>query len=197
MLRATTIAVSSTAQPSLSVIDRTSPMKPNVSIRPISRQHGAALIVSLVMMVVLTLIGVVAMNSSNIELVMASNTQLQARALANAESTLTTAEAAAEQLAIQTSYTEAGYYNISAQGSNTAQDPTTMNWDGSDSAEGSTPQNRFMVEFTGNHPLPGGSIGIGKNNQPFSSVNLFRVTARAEDAKGAVRMVQSILVQPL
>lgn len=160
----------------------------------ISQQRGAALIVSLVMMVVLTLIGVVAMNSSNIELIMAGNTQLQTRALANAERTLTSAESVADSLSIQGSYSEAGYYNVSG---GSAKNPQDMYWDGTDSAQDTDENNRFMIEYTGNFDIPGNSIVLGNNNTPLQSVDIFRVTARSEDVKGAVRMVQSIFVQPI
>lgn len=167
---------------------------PQLSIAP---QRGAALVVSLVMMVILTLIGVVAMNSSSIELIMAGNTQLNTRALVDAERALVTAESAVENMdGIDTTFTLAGYYNI-VSGTSTPVDPQTLDWGTADSAQaGADSQHRYVIEYASHAYLDGSSIVLGAGaGAGGDEVDVFRVTARAEDAKGAVRMVQSIYVK--
>ncbi len=158
---------------------------------PFGRQGGAALIVALVMLVLLTLLGVTAMNGSVIELIMGSNTQLQTRVLSNAERTLATAEAVTQGLAAQSDYTQVGVYNMKNDGE---QNPTAMAWDGSDSAAGPESTDRYMVEYSGNFSINGNSDAWGAKGTA-TTVDVFRVTARSEDAKSAVRMVQSIYVK--
>jgi Tfp pilus assembly protein PilX len=55
------------------------------SFRPPRRQSGAVLIVAMVILVILTLLGVTAMNTSSLEEKMASNTQEQVRTFQAAE----------------------------------------------------------------------------------------------------------------
>lgn len=53
---------------------------------PLRRQRGAALIVGLLLLLVLTLLAISGMNTASLELVMAGNTQYQANAFQAAES---------------------------------------------------------------------------------------------------------------
>lgn len=57
----------------------------SVSFQPARRQSGAVLIVAMILLVVLTLLGVTAMNTSSLEEKMASNTQEQVHAFQAAE----------------------------------------------------------------------------------------------------------------
>lgn len=160
-------------------------------------QRGAALVVSLVMMVILTLIGIVAMNSSSIELMMAGNMQLQTRATANAERTLATAEGVAEGLSGQTTYSEDGIYSRANQLSNLSLNVRNTTWSFT-SAQADSENNRYVIEYLGVFPVDATGIKMGggySGSGGFSEVNVFRVTSRAEDAKGAVRMMQSIFVK--
>ncbi len=159
--------------------------------KPPQTQHGAALVVALVMLVILTLIGVAAMNSSTIELIMAGNTQLQTRALAEADRTLTTAETMAKGLTVVSDFSEAGYYNIKNEA---APDIRTMTWTSANSQQADTDMNRYVVEFTGNFAISGNSEAWGVKGTA-TSVDVFRITSHSEDAKGAVRMVQSVYVR--
>jgi type IV pilus assembly protein PilX len=155
------------------------------------RQAGAALVVSLVMLVILTLLGVAAMNGSVIELMMGTNTQLQTRVLANAERALATAETVTQGLEVKADYPETGIYNLQNDGE---QNPQAMAWNGSDSAQDSSTGDRYMIEYTGTYSINGNSEAWGAKGTA-TTVEVFRVTARSEDAKGAVRMVQSIFVK--
>jgi type IV pilus assembly protein PilX len=66
-------------------------MAPATYLAPIpsrAREHGAALVVGLVMLLVLTLLGVSGMNTATLELVMANNTQAQQTAFQAAETAI-------------------------------------------------------------------------------------------------------------
>ena len=63
-------------------------MNRHIPIRAVPRQDGAALIVSLILLVVLTLIGLGAMNQSSLEEKMASNMQRSVQAFQLAETSL-------------------------------------------------------------------------------------------------------------
>jgi hypothetical protein len=74
-----------------------------------------------------------------------------------------------------------------------------MDWDDSDSVEATIDDDgRYIVEYISWEPLDGASLALGGGGAikpPGDFVDVYRVTARAEDAKGAVRMVQSIFVK--
>ena len=160
----------------------------------IRRQSGAALAVSLMVMAVLTVIGVVSMNTTLLEMLMASNMQFQTRALNNAENTLVVAEADAKTMeAGVTDYGVAGKRNLSADiSAGTVQDPLTMAWDDEDSlADPSDPHNRYLLEHAGSQPPDGDSSAWGV---AAVTAEVIRVTAHSEGTKGATRTVQSFYV---
>jgi len=57
----------------------------NLHIAPSGRQHGAALVVGLILLLVLTLLAVSGMSTATFELTMAGNTQYSQNAFQNAE----------------------------------------------------------------------------------------------------------------
>jgi Tfp pilus assembly protein PilX len=128
---------------------------------------------------------------------MASNTQLSARALAAAERALSSAEAAVDGMDGY-NFSTTGYYDIES-GANEPMNPQDMDWDDSDSVEATIDDDgRYIVEYISWEPLDGASLALGGGGAikpPGDFVDVYRVTARAEDAKGAVRMVQSIFVK--
>jgi len=155
------------------------------------RQSGAALALSLVAMAILTIIGIAAMNSTLLQMLLAGNMQFQNRALVNSENTLLTAERVAQTLPLQTSYSTAGEYNMAVDGE---KDPLTMSWSGSDSVAASDANNRYLLEHAGAQTIAGNSVAWGPKSTGVT-VKMVRVTAHSEGTKGAVRMVQSIYVQ--
>lgn len=160
---------------------------------PPRRQSGAALALSLMMMAVLTIIGVVSMNATLLEMLMAGNTQFQTRALVNAENTLANAEQAAKAMASGvTDYGINGMRNLAEDVSNDdVQDPLEMDWDSTDSLADGTTDNRFLLEHAGSQPPDGDSGAWGV---AAVTAEVIRVTAHAEGTKGATRIVQSFFV---
>ena len=79
-------------------------MKPSTLSKP-SRQSGAVLIVAMILLVVLTLLGVTAMNTTSMQERIASNTQEQVHAFQAAETGLNQAFADNNAYDITSSYT--------------------------------------------------------------------------------------------
>lgn len=168
------------------------------------KQNGAVLAVSLMILVVLTIIGVASVNSSILEMVMAGNTQNRIRALNNAESTMLIAQKEVTgkgNLAItggvlQCSESVTGIYH-EANGScpgvtaPTLKDPTALSWDGTDSLTGLDSNNRYIVESLGVVPASSCTVDT-EDTDCTSNFAVYRITARSQDVRGTVRMVQAI-----
>ena len=164
-------------------------------------QRGAALILALLILLVMTILGVTAMRTSNLELIMATNTQEQVMAMANAENTLVDAERD-----ISTNFSgpydpvwawsgnnNDGYYRMDPSlgldvANSAAED---VDWpdlaaDGVGYVTG--PNGRYTVEYMGSvqDTRPGVSL------DPPVFRFLYRVTGRGTFGRGGTRRVQSI-----
>ncbi|MBL1293325.1 MAG: hypothetical protein COB61_005575 [Thiotrichales bacterium] len=151
-----------------------------------SKQRGAALVVSLVILLVMTIIGVTGMNQSALETLMASNLQVQTQSLSSAENQLIAAEISLRDIAI----TPAAFINydeninpilelLNAADANFDQDGEYTN---------------TYIEYIGPQTVSGESIVIG-NNTPIAGnkIYLFRNTAiHSNRDNGARRIVQSV-----
>ena len=171
---------------------------PQTSLALHTLQKGAVLAISLMFLVVLTLVGIVGMKGSIMELLMAGNNQYQTQAFTRAENTIRVAELIAANLVPQATYIEDGV--TSAQTTPPGlKDPMTMMWDGTDSTSNPNDTNgpynsRYIIEFIRTNVVPGCGLVWGVD-APGCTANTFRITARTVDnAKGAVRTVQSIWV---
>jgi type IV pilus assembly protein PilX len=153
-------------------------------------ERGAALVISLIVLAIITLIGVIGSKNSMLEILMSGNEQYSARAFNNSESSLVIAENMASTLKPSTTYAQSGVFNVITDGAN---DPYTMAWDDSDSQKGQDDNSRYMVEYVGSEEVKGNSSKWGGQGAG-ALVHVFRATARSEDGRGAVRMVQSIWV---
>jgi len=162
---------------------------------PSIRQQGLALIMSLVILLVLTLLGVTAMNTSNLQLLMTGNSQYQTTALNIAEGVIRIAEDEVAGLVGVTGATwpTSGYYDISGSGS--LKDIfSNVDWDDSTqvATEGSS---QYIIEYTGVQTLDSASAQWRQDNGIIGDdVSVFRITARTPSTRGAVRYVQSIFV---
>ena len=162
----------------------------NIMSRP-NHQSGAALALSLVAMAILTIIGIAAMNSTLLQMLLAGNMQFQSTALTSAENTLVTAERVARALPLATKYSAAGQYNIANDGD---QDPlAAATWASAAVANGDA-KNLYIVEHAGAQKISGNSAAWGQKSTGVT-VNIVWVTAHSEGTKSAVRRVQSIYVQ--
>jgi type IV pilus assembly protein PilX len=154
-----------------------------------SSQRGAALVVSLILLLVLTILGVTAMNSSILQGFMASSYQQQTQTLAGAENVLLEGEWDVEDL-VQTGVDgRTYYYNLFRPVNPDVQFPVTV-------LDQAWPDNEFVIEYMGEFQIPGESVAIGSGFED-SVVHIFRVSARerrTDDERGALRIVQSLYV---
>ena len=160
-------------------------------------QQGAALIMSLVILMVLTILGIASMNTSNLQLLMTGNAQYQTVALSQAELTIRVAESLLDDVIAGTETIPAnGYYNVTP-GNDTPIDLSGFAWDATTSVEAAGNSN-YIIEYTGNKTLPPESLAWRQlQGIAGDSVYVFRITARSPAGRGAMRYVQSIYVTNL
>lgn len=161
---------------------------------PIFRQQGMALVMSLVILLVLTLLGVAAMNTSSLQILMTGNSQYQTSALNTAEDTIRTAEDLVAGLVgvPGATYPATGYYNIPGP-----DDPVDLNnFDWNDNTKVTTVgSSKYIIEFTGTQELNSASKAWRQDQGIVGDdVSVFRITARSPSSRGAMRYVQSIFV---
>ena len=162
------------------------------------RQQGVSILVALIMLLVLTLLGVSSMNSSVVELKMATSMQQQGIALNRAEELLSVSEANIDAIllnpaAFDFAASGDGYY-ITADGI----DIHESNWS-TLALTAIQPDlgvnDIYVVEYLGAKPIPGESVKIATDGRIVGgAVHTFRLTTRSAAGKGAVRLVQSIFV---
>jgi type IV pilus assembly protein PilX len=153
------------------------------------QQRGAALIVSLILLLVLTILGLTAMNSSILQGFMSASYQEQTVRLATAENILLEGEFDVEDLVENGVLTRAedGYYLnlITNPGPGfAATDPSVY------------PATNFVIEYMGEFLIPGESVAEGGGLED-SLVHIFRVSARSQrpaEQRGGLRIVQSLYV---
>ena len=135
-----------------------------------ARQDGAALIIGLVLLVILTLLAVAGMNTATLELQMAGNEQYQQRAFEAAETAI--------EQAIET-----GSYNTNVP-----------DISGTTTVPGTNDTWEFVMSFdpdTGETPVPGGGYSLGSG---FTAYH-FNITAVGRSERGArAEHVQSVYI---
>jgi type IV pilus assembly protein PilX len=160
-------------------------LNPTQPRRPSQNQRGAALIVSLILLLVMTLLGITAMNSSILQGFMSASYQEQAVRLATAENSLLTGEFDVEDLVAHGVGDRTYYFDLTDLLPVFAAAGTATQW-----------PNDFVIEYLGKSPIGGESIAVGGALED-SSIHIFRVSARSErDAseRGGLRIVQSLYV---
>ena len=182
------------------------------TIKDLGRQAGAVLVTSLFILVILTLLAISAMTTSNFELIMATNIQDQTVALANAETAVNEGE-----IEIITEY-QGGMFN--PDNANPIDPTATASNDSGiyafDEAAGSTPGfldptdptfwggtkyatgpsgNKYVIEFLGERKTTGagGSLGVGAGQQDETKY-YYRLTGQGTGGRGAERFVQTLFV---
>lgn len=151
-------------------------------------QSGAALIVSLLLLLVMTLLGVAALNSSVLQSFMSESHQQQTSSLAFAENTLLAGELDVEALVLD----------------GILDNPARPNWYRDLQADPSlefAPANTsttwphfFVIEYMGQFLIPGESAAVGGGLED-SLIHIFRVSARElAPQRGGERIVQSLYV---
>ncbi|WP_018234360.1 pilus assembly PilX family protein [Thioalkalivibrio thiocyanodenitrificans] len=151
------------------------------------KQQGVALVVSLILLVVMTLLGASALNSALLQTRMSEGYQSQSQALGRAENTLVHAEQ--ELLTLLNGEIKPDhYYFLHGNAELTPPDVLRIEWDfdyAHDREAG------YLLEYIGPRKVPGESMADGYSIAG-SEIHLHRVSARAAGPRGALRTVQSI-----
>jgi type IV pilus assembly protein PilX len=157
--------------------DRTAPRVP---------QSGAVLIVSLVLLLVMTILGVAAMNGAIMQGLMSSSYQQQTVTLAYAENLLLEGELDVELLVASGAAARNYYFDLAASPDDAfPATKTAAAW-----------PHDFVIEYMGEFAVPGESVNEG-GGFADSVVHIFRVSARrarADEERGGLRIVQSLYV---
>ncbi len=164
-------------------------------------QQGAALVISLIILLLLTVMGLASTSTSMMEIQMAGNAQFQTQALASAERSLTIAEERIEAIALEPTTFDFSTPGDGFYSTNNGLNIQQIDWRNTDLSVESDPDGNpdtddlYIVEFFGSKPIPGESTKIkGGVRVKGSNVYTHRVTARSATQKGAERVVQSIYV---
>lgn len=161
-----------------------------------TRQTGASLVISLIMLAMLMLIGISAMVVSTDQFKMAGNMQFQQLAQNNAESALAEGENW-----VSTNFSNAGFATRTAGGlypfGGTSPVPNTMVWDNTTSISlNAAGSQRYMIEkIVDGRVLPSNSVSscnLYGLAAPCPKVNVYRITARGTSILGAAQMVESV-----
>ena len=182
-----------------------------------SRQRGATLVVALLILVLIMMIGITAVSTSNTQYKLAGNLQFEDSALNNAEAAVTAAE---NWLATGLNHDNAAFTAVAAT---TEPDPGpdaatphllprtsvpsvrderdergySITWDDSNSLAvgppGGEETQRYFIELVSlNNRLQGSSQVVGgRASSGCNQVNTYLITGRGTSARGAVKFVQS------
>lgn len=168
-------------------------------------QRGAALIMAMVFLLLLTILGVTAMSTTSLEEKMAGNVRDKDVAFQAAEAALITGENwILDQLKEPEPNNSIGLYEFDSTSSQSVWD--TVDWDGTSDlvvfpdtptqtgSSGLTDvktQPKYIIEVLAHVPEEGGSLRLGAYASSFTTV--MRITARGTGGTdSAVAMVQSI-----
>ncbi len=168
-----------------------------------ARQRGATLVIALLVLVLIMMIGITAISTSDTQFKLAGNLQFEDSALNNAETAVTAAE---NWLATGTNFGDAGfttYDNAKPQLLPIGRlaglaapdnDALSLTWgDGNSLAVGGNTRQRYFIEqMSLNNKLQGSSQVIGgRTSSGCNQVNTYQITGRGTSARGATKFVQS------
>lgn len=158
------------------------------------RQHGSTLVVAMLILVLIMMIGVAAISTSNSGYKIAGNIQFEDSALNSAEA----AVAAGEQwLTTGSNFDSADFTSTRSAGklwiadSNT---PLTRTWDDTDSLPvNGDASRRYNIQLLSvQSVMQGSNVVINPNlSSVCNKVNTYLVTGRATFARGATKIIQS------
>lgn len=179
-----------------------------------SRQRGATLVVALLILVLIMMIGITAVSTSNTQYRLAGNLQFEDSALNNAEAAVTAAE---NWLATGLNYDNPAFTAVAASTDpDPGPDPATphllprtsvptvrderdvrgfsITWDDTNSIDvrGDEVQRYYIELISQNNRLQGSSQVVGgRASSGCNQVNTYLITGRGASARGAVKFVQS------
>lgn len=160
-------------------------------------QRGSTLVISMIILIVLMLLGVTAMVTSNTAFKLAGNLQFENNAMNSAEAVLSEVENWLKVGIIDYNHVDffaAPPVTASTTGrypKNSGVDPANMTWNDTNSAVAG--QGRYIIELMStSNILIGSSVTVGgQPSYACNKVNTYRITARGASARGAAKLVQS------
>mgnify|MGYP006072627895 CR=1 FL=1 len=161
-------------------------------------QRGAALIVSLILLLIMTIIGISSMNSARLEVAMAGMMQREEVALRGAERALTVAERYTENTVGVFDDTVKGHYLAGDIGDTlNVSDTVWADADRFTLVKAEVPElsarDAFVVEYQGEIILPGSALNDGGDTPiPGDRVTAYRITTRSDTEGKAVRIIESV-----
>ncbi|MDE0952153.1 MAG: PilX N-terminal domain-containing pilus assembly protein [Halioglobus sp.] len=164
------------------------------------RQRGAALAVSLILLLVMTILGIAAMNGARLEISMAGIMQQEEVALRRAERSLAFAETAIETIATTDGQFEFGSSNDGYYLPGDELNVSFIDWSSIDSeggpvftANGTDDDDEWVVEYLGAKVIPGNSQGENPDALVAGGfAYTYRITTRSAIGSKGVRIVESI-----
>lgn len=157
------------------------------------KQSGSTLIVSLIILILLMLLGVTAMNTSDTQYKLTGNLQFEDMAMNNAE----TAAIAAERWLANNAATTPSASAVAA-----LPNPLTgMVWTNADSVQVAQDTQRYVIGFVATKASPGSGVGLDclspVNEKNFDCVHTYLVTARGQGRRSATKLIQTYYAVPL
>lgn len=179
-----------------------------------ARQRGATLVIALLVLVLIMMIGITSISTSETQFKLAGNLQFEDSALNNAETAVTEAE---NWLSSGSNYDNGAFTGVDPTTSpdpgpdagtpallarttvvaiRAARDrlPLTMTWSDANSAKVSdNPRQRYFIELMSlKNKLQGSSQVVGgRTSSGCNQVNTYQITGRGDSARGATKFVQS------
>jgi type IV pilus assembly protein PilX len=172
------------------------------------RQKGATLVIALLILVLIMMIGITAVSTSNTQYKLAGNLQFEDGAMNNAETAVSTAE---NWLAAGTNIMNSGFSTYSSgtphlypigSAATIIFSPLTTTWDDSNSlcvgssdiacTGGNTNQRYVIQEMSANVSLMGsGQVVGGRRSTACNTVNTYQIIGRGLSPRGANKTVVS------
>jgi len=159
-----------------------------------SQQNGAALLVSMIILLVMSLIILQGARTANLELLIGNNTQhAAAEALLQAEDSAVFGEQGLELNyagAPTNNYGESSTDGVFLVGQI---DVDTVEWASLDAEHDSNDghHREYIVEYIGPMTAVGGSVSVGTGSASITRY-IYRVSGRGESSRGGARVVQTI-----
>jgi Tfp pilus assembly protein PilX len=183
-------------------------MRRNMARHFPARQRGATLVIALLILVLIMMIGITAVTTSNTQYKLAGNLQFEDSAMNNAEAAVTGAESwlntSTAAVPPVPHYLDPGFTTAGATPEllpiGASSSPLTMAWSDAnsksvvDNAGNSNPAQRYIIQMMStSNLLQGSSAAMGaQQKSPCSlGVNTYLITGRGTSARGASKFVQS------
>lgn len=171
-------------------------MLPSRSASSRVKQTGSTLVVAMMLLVLIMMMGITAMVSSDTQFKLSGNLQYEEAALNSAEAAVNTAEQW-----LTANYLDAGF-DTYASGSTpeihpighmASSDPLTMTWSDANSLKIDDESKRYYIELISkNVRLLGSDVSTGGvASSGCNKANTYLITARGTGARGSFKYVQS------